>query len=639
LIRYNRTILAFTHDLAAAALAFAFSMFLRLGGDLMERSFMPWFTNLGIFVATCAVVFSLSGVYRGVWRYVSVRDLAVILRSVTIAVIVFVPVGFLLTRLEGVPRSLPAILWFVLLAFLSGSRLLVRLIREGRLDSFWQGHRRDRVPVLIVGAGDEAELFIRATQSDLQSPYHVVGVLDEKDTRVGRQIHGVDVLGTASELQSVVKDLKQRDVAPARLVLSRAASRMSGITPFLAEAHTLGLSLSRLPSIAELHAQNNLKPNIQPIALEDLLGRAETVLDRQAMSALVAGKRVLITGAGGTIGSELVRQIAALSPSHLALVENSELNLYTIELEIKERHAGLPLAAVLADVRDHGRINSVFAEYRPHIVFHAAALKHVPMAEANIRETLLTNVMGTAQVADAAEKNGVEVMVLISTDKAVRPSSVMGATKRMAEQYCQALDRESKASTRFLTVRFGNVLGSTGSVVPRFREQIAKGGPVTVTHPDMSRYFMTVREAVELVLQASAHALHDTAGKGRIMVLDMGEPVKIVDLARQMIRLAGLRPEKDIAIIYTGLRPGEKLHEQLFDASEKLTPSGADGVLLAAAVPLPLTHVQRDMTDLYALLRDAATADQTLRDKINHMVPEFGDGTSPDENIKRAQNG
>jgi O-antigen biosynthesis protein WbqV len=316
------------------------------------------------------------------------------------------------------------------------------------------------------------------------------------------------------------------------------------------------------------------------------------------------------------------------------LLENGEFNLYTIEIALREAHPDLEIVALIADVREQSRIMRIFEEYRPSLIFHAAALKHVPIAEANVREALLTNVIGTRHVADAAAAIGADAMVLISTDKAVNPTSVMGASKRMAEHYCQAMDHDNKSRTRFLTVRFGNVLGSTGSVVPRFREQLMRGGPLTVTHPEITRYFMTVMEAVELVLQACAHGMQTPEARGRIMVLDMGHPIKIADLARQMVRLAGLRPDEDVKIVYTGLRPGEKLHEELFGESEHLTPAGADGVLLAAAQPLPFDHVQSVMRDLAASSQDAATGEAALRLKMGYLVPEFA---SPD--LPKAANG
>jgi len=316
-----------------------------------------------------------------------------------------------------------------------------------------------------------------------------------------------------------------------------------------------------------------------------------------------------------------VRQIAALEPEHLTLLDLSEFNLYRIELETHDGFPDLPARAFIADVRDPARLTQIFRDEKPDLVFHAAAIKHVPLAETNAREALLTNVIGTRLVADCAVKTGVSAMVLISTDKAVYPANVMGATKRLAELYCQALDLSS-TGTRFITVRFGNVLGSTGSVVPRFQEQLTKGGPLTVTHPDITRYFMTIREAVELVLQASALGVQPGDERGRVLVLDMGQPVKIADLARQMIRLAGLKPGEDIQIAYTGLRPGEKLHEELFSPHEELVPSSADGVRIAKSPTVELTQLQQSLSN-FATMLQAGMAESAVIARLEELVPEF----------------
>ncbi|WBO57972.1 polysaccharide biosynthesis protein [Acidocella sp. MX-AZ03] len=364
---------------------------------------------------------------------------------------------------------------------------------------------------------------------------------------------------------------------------------------------------------------------LQPIAIEDLLNRRQVQLDRAAMADLIAGKRVMVTGAGGSIGSELCRQLAMFTPAEILLLDSSEFALWQIDLEIRELAPALPRRAVVADVRDAPHMRAIADEFLPDLVFHAAALKHVPIVEANRLEGLRTNALGTQVVADAVAAAGASLMVLISTDKAVNPSSVMGASKRLAEMYAQALDvqaRRSQQGLRCVTVRFGNVLGSTGSVVPLFRRQLAQGGPLTVTDPGMQRYFMTVREAVGLVLQASAvgsgaEAIPD----GGIFVLDMGEPVKIVDLARQMIRLAGLKPDEDIQIKFTGLRPGEKLFEELFHGAEQPVPTEHEGLLMATPRLADLAAVRRAME---ALARHAARGDEAqAMALLQQMVPEF----------------
>lgn len=622
--RIDRRWLALTHDTLMAAVAFLLALYLRYGDDVFTMPAGAVFTALGLFTVTCACVFLASGMTRSIWAFSSMGDLLRITRAVTIAVVIFVVIAFVTTRLEGVPRTTPFIAWFILLALLGGTRMGFRLLRERRLSSLWTRSGGGRVNVLLIGAGDEADLFLRAVNANPHSPFNVIGIVGENDKRVGRAINGVEVIGTIEQIPQLLEKLRARGKPPSRLVLTRAVTRFNGalVAQLLEQASSLGLGLSRLPALGELRddvTQAAVKD--QPLALEDLLGRPETKLNRQEISALVRGKRVLVTGAGGTIGGELVRQIATLEPQHLTLLEFSEFNLYRIDLETREAFPKLALRSVLADVRDAGRIERIFQEEKPELVFHAAAIKHVPIAEENVREAVLTNAQGTRNVADAALKAGCAAMVLISTDKAVHPSSVMGATKRLAEMYCQALDLSSNA-TRFITVRFGNVLGSTGSVVPRFQEQLAKGGPLTVTHPDITRYFMTVREAVELVLQASALGARPGDQRGKVLVLDMGQPVKIADLARQMIRLAGYRPDEDIKITYTGLRPGEKLHEELFAASEELMPSAADGVKLAKSTTIDLAQLQRLLSDFAEHLQSGMD-DAAATEQIGKLVPEF----------------
>jgi O-antigen biosynthesis protein WbqV len=622
---FNRRWLAFAHDVLMAAAAFLLALYLRLGPDLASLPPDALLLSTALFTGTCALVFLFSGLYRSIWMFASVRDLTQIMRAVSIAIAAYALVGFFVMRLEGVPRTVPFIAWFILMAGLGGARLSFRLLRERRLSALWERSGGGRVNILILGAGDEADLFIRAVNRNPQAPFRVVGVVGENRKRVGRAINGVEVLGSLDDLTAIVEKLRARGLAPSRLVLTRAQARMNGalVNDLLEKGAALGLSLSRLPALTELRDDiaggSSLKD--QPIALEDLLGRPETVLNRDAISTLVKERRVLVTGAGGSIGSELVRQIAALDPSHLTLLDSSEFNLYKIELETRESFPSLSTRAFIADVRDPARLAQIFRDEKPELIFHAAAIKHVPIAEVNAREAILTNVVGTRLVADCAAKAGAIAMVQISTDKAVHPGNVMGATKRLAEMYCQALDLASPA-TRFITVRFGNVLGSTGSVVPRFQDQIVKGGPITVTHPDITRYFMTIREAVELVLQASALGLEPGDVRGKVLVLDMGRPVKIADLARQMVRLAGLKPDEDIKIVFSGLRAGEKLHEELFSPREEMIPSAADGVQLAKSPTVELAQLQQALANFGTMLQ-AGMTESTAIARLGELVPDF----------------
>ena len=620
-IRLSRARIAFLHDLIMTGVAFVASLYLRMGDsffDLPRESIAIWTT---IFVSVAAAVFASMRLYRGVWRYASLDDTIAIAKAVGLASLVYLPLVFFLTRLDQLPRSHIVINAFVLMALLSGPRILYRVLKDRSVEAVLARDGYRRVPVLLVGASDAAELFIQATRQRPAAGYRVVGILDEKGTRVDRAIRGVRVLGTLDQAREVIDRLSRDGMAPRRLILAGDGIDGAQVRQLLELAEASGMSLARLPNLTDFKSELGDEIAMRPIAIEDLLGRPQTVLDRVGMRALIAGRRIMVTGAGGTIGSELARQIADFAPSHLTLLDYGEFNLYTIDLEIGERQPNLPRSVVLCDVRDKDRLARAVAAQTPQLIFHAAALKHVPMVEAHPVEGVLTNVMGTRNLADACRATGVEAMVLISTDKAVNPTNVMGATKRVAEAYCQALDLSAQGrGARFVTVRFGNVLGSTGSVVPLFQRQIASRGPVTVTHPDVTRYFMTTREAVELVLQATVLGTRSGAESGKIFVLDMGEPVRIADLAKQMIRLSGLQPGTDIEIRYTGLRPGEKLHEELFHAAEHAVPTELGGIFLAAPRAADVAILARALDEL----GEAASAGHAERAVavLARLVPE-----------------
>jgi len=627
LLPNNRAIIAFVHDIIMVALSFVVSMALRLGFTIDPFHARILEPGTIIFAITAVFVFLGFRLYRGIWRYASMNDLVALARAVTILMVLFSIEAFYVFNLEGLPRSVPFINWFVLLAMLGGPRFAYRLFKDQQFRSRILAQSDAKIPVLLVGASDEAELFIRALQRSDQVAYKPVGIVSETRARVGKLIHDVAVLGTLDDIESVVAKLKG-SARPHRLVLTKDAFKGAEVRDLLQTADRLGLTLARMPKVHDLKAGAVDDVRVRPIAIEDLLGRPQQPLDRAAVSALVKGKRVLVTGAGGSIGSELVRQIASLNPAEMVLVENSEFALYQIDREMIERASGIARHAVLADVRNRSRVDQVFNHYKPELVFHAAALKHVPLVEDNPFEGIQTNALGTRNVADACEAANVSVMVMISTDKAVNPTNIMGATKRIAETYVQALDlrRGDQPGTKFVTVRFGNVLGSTGSVVPLFQRQLNAGGPLTVTHPDMTRYFMTIREAVELVLQASSLGIDKTANTGKIFVLDMGEPIKIVELARQMIRLADLKPDKDIQIQFTGTRPGEKLFEEIFHGSEPLIKTKAPGILLASP---RIQNISQVATILDQLSKACDGEDRLqLLHNIADLVPEY----APPEN-------
>jgi O-antigen biosynthesis protein WbqV len=627
----RRALLAFLHDVAIAAVSIVASLYLRLGNDILD--YEPKLTAIYVagFTLIAAGVFLLTGLYRGIWRFASLPDLFNITRAVSLTVLVFLPVMFVLTRLETFPRSILLIDWFVLIALLGGPRLAYRLFKDRGLDHIFERVKHQSVPVLLISAKDGADTFIREMRRNPRAVYRVVGVLADTPSRVGREIYRVPILGTIDALDTVVEQLDRRGKRPQKLIITAQNLPGEQIRRLLDRADALAIPLARLPRLTDFERNlDNPERALEPIALEDLLGRPQAVLDRDGMARLIRSRRILVTGAGGTIGAELARQIAALSPGRLILLDNGEFALYGIEMELRERFPGLRPVPLLRDVRDRAQIDEVIAAEKPEIIFHAAALKHLPMVEANPIEGVLTNVVGSRNVAEAARVYGASLVVMISTDKAVNPASVMGATKRLAESFCQSLDlyearRRAPLShgTRYVTVRFGNVLGSTGSVVPLFQRQLAAGGPLTVTDPEVTRFFMTVREAVELVLQASAlpSEEQEADARGKIFVLDMGEPVKIVDLAQQMIRLAGLRPGRDVGIEFIGLRPGEKLHEELFHPAEPLVPTGNPAIRLAAPRTADYPMLARSIDELEENAR--ARREERVLQILERLVPEY----------------
>ncbi len=587
----RKTALALGIDLAFALATVPAALFLRLGHSVtsVDPILIAWM--MGSYVAIAAAVFLFFGTHRGVWRYTSVDEMIRIAKAAAISVLIFLPILFISNRLEGVPRSVPIIQGCLLIILIGGSRIAYRLFRQRNVAPRLAASKPGKVPVLLLGLGDEAEQFIRAIQSDPEAVYDVVGLLDRPETR-GRWVHGIPVFGGIEALDAAISQLAAKGIHPQRLILADPNVLDQEVRKSLLEiAAKRGLTAAKLPRMTELQdASTSAARAPRPIALEDLLGRPQIELNKSPVQDLIRGSRVMVTGAGGTIGGELCRQVAALQPDELILLDHSEFSLYSIDIDLREKFPALKMTAELCNIRERDRVMNVFDHHRPTLVFHAAALKHVPIVEAHPSEGVLTNTLGTKNVADAAARFGAKAMVQVSTDKAVNPTSVMGASKRLAELYTQSLDLEGVDHQhddykwpRFMTVRFGNVLGSSGSVVPLFQKQLAAGGPLTVTHPDMRRFFMTVYEAVSLVLQAAARGVERTDTHGQIFVLDMGEPIKIDDVAKQIIRLAGLRPGKDIAIQYSGLRPGEKLYEECFNSAEERLPSLMEKVQIATS--------------------------------------------------------
>jgi O-antigen biosynthesis protein WbqV len=602
-------------DGALAAFAVVLACFLANPEKLWpEPASLPLAGAIAIWLI--GVPFGLSRLH---WRFTALRDLGMIGGAGLVAAIL------LTLLLAGAGAVLPSASFPVLLALcmvtaLTVPRLIYRLARQPAQPAGGNA----QTTAILVGAGETAELFLGALARFPAAPYRITGLIALSGRHTGRRIHGYDILGAASKAEALLDRLAEKAALPDLLIITAPEFAGDALAALLSAGEKHNVRVMRAPSLTALAPAAQGQIQLQPIAIEDLLNRRQVALDREGMARLIAGRRVLVTGAGGSIGSELARQVAALAPAALMLLDNGEYALWQIDLELAETASHIRRDAVIADVRDAARIRALCQAFRPELVFHAAALKHVPIVEANPLEGLRTNALGTSIVADAAAASGASLMVLISTDKAVNPSSVMGASKRLAEMYAQGLDMAARrhGGMRCVTVRFGNVLGSTGSVVPLFRRQLQQGGPLTVTHQDMQRYFMTVREAVGLVLQASvagsgAAAIQD----GGIFVLDMGEPVKITDLARQMIRLAGLRPEIDIRIEYTGLRPGEKLFEELFHGSEKPAPTGFAGLLMASPRTADLAQVAAALQAIEA--QAAAGNVPGALAILARLVPEF----------------
>ena len=600
---FNRWV-AFLHDLLWVPISLVLAYLLRFNFDGIPTDYHPSLYQLLLFAPFVqGIIYWFFGLYRGFWRFASIPDLIRILQAVGLGALVITVSSGLLTRFQGVPRSVFLLYPLILTGGLCGSRLLYRWLKDHRL-SLQKGSGKR---TLIVGAGRAGELLVRDLLHRVE--YEPVAFLDDDKSLQNREIHGIRVVGNTEDLPQIVSN---QEIELVILAIPSAGKKV--IRHLVQLCREVNVVCQTLPSVLEMKGMEVDADRLRPVTVDDLLGREPIRMDKKAISGYLSGRTVLVTGGGGSIGSELCRQVAAQQPDRLIIFDHGEFNIYSIDHELRGDFQDLRLETVLGDVKDRDRLDWVFSSFRPDVIFHAAAYKHVPMVEENPAEGVRNNVYGTQCVADAADRYQAEKFVLVSTDKAVNPANVMGATKRAAELYCQNLDRRSV--TCFITTRFGNVLGSTGSVVPLFQRQIEAGGPVTVTHPEITRYFMTIPEAVSLILQAGA------MGKGgEIFVLDMGEPVLIKDLAEQMIRLSGLEPGKDIEIVYTGLRPGEKLYEELLHKSEGLQPTSHEKLLLARSREVDWAWLQEKMI----CLEQAASSRNIdkLRACLQDVVPEF----------------
>ncbi|HQV88823.1 MAG: polysaccharide biosynthesis protein [Nitrosomonas sp.] len=614
-----RTFIAVTHDFVAVAVAwwlaylFCFNFEVPSASLAIAQEILPWivFVQAGIFL--------WMGLYRGLWRYASLPDLKRIFVAVLIGTSAVLQLLWFMDRLANIPGAVILLAPLLLLLIMGGSRLIYRAWKERRLYSL---ESYEAKLVLVLGAGSTAVNLVKVLAGSRD--WHVVGMLDDDPRKLGTRLQGVRVLGTINELPQWIHKLNVEHVIIAVPSDSHRIHRQA-----LEMCSEIGVKAMTVPSYVDLISGKMTVSQIREIQLDDLLGRDPVVLDDDGLHGLLTGKVVLVTGAGGSIGSELCRQLIAFEPDRIVFLELNEFALYTIQEEFLPRFPKISMSFVIGDIKDHARMVQLFTQFRPSVVFHAAAYKHVPLMEQeNGCQALLNNVLGTYLLAQVAVDFGVEKFVLISTDKAVNPVSIMGASKRLAEMVCQALQQSQLKSeqtdsnrpnhrTCFVMVRFGNVLGSTGSVIPKFREQIAKGGPITVTHPEMTRYFMSIPEAAQLVLQAGL--MGGTKGGGEIFVLDMGDPVKIVDLANDLIHLSGLG-EEDIRIVFTGLRPGEKLHEELWAASENTLPTPHQKLRIAQAREVD----EQWLSDLISWLsKVTVSSDHEVRSQLAKWVPEY----------------
>src|SRR5436190_3935419 len=635
-----RNYLIALHDALATAVALLATFYVRFEGEALYDRLPLLLRILPYFVVLSIVVCYVFNLTTTKWRFISLPDALNILRTAAVLTIALLVLDYIFVAPNSIGKpvapnvagafflgKITIILYFFLqVFFLSGLRFAYRYFRYTRTRA--HAKAEDASPALLIGRAADAEILLRGIESGAVKRIWPVGVLSPSPSDRGQLIRNIPVLGAIDDIEDVIRDFAQRSKPISRIVMAPSAfepdARPEAV---LMRARRLGLIVSRLPSL-----ESGETPRLTNVAVEDLLLRPSENIDYARLERLVKSKAVIVTGGGGSIGSEICERVATFGAARLLVIENSEPALYSVIEGLVARRTDAVIEGRIADIRDRERIMRLMSEFKPDIVFHAAALKHVPILERDWSEGVKTNIFGSVNVADAALAAGAEAMVMISTDKAIEPVSMLGLTKRFAEMYCQALDHDlvtqsdGKPHMRLISVRFGNVLASNGSVVPKFKAQIEAGGPVTVTHPDMVRYFMTIREACDLVITAATHALAPHRPDVSVYVLNMGQPVKIVDLAERMIRLSGLQPGHDIEIVFTGMRPGERLNEILFATEEPTIDIGVAGIMAAK----PNEPAMQTLRKWIAALEQAITRDDraSIRAVLKDAVPEFGSSVS-----------
>lgn len=589
-------------DIALISLALMLAFLIR--SEWTSALYLQYAKIIPFAILIRLATFRLFGLYKGIWRYTGVNEFFSVFKAVSLGSAIMIALVLFLEKKTGYFLSVLTIDWMINIGFISGSRFMPRLMTQ-----FRKGYYIPRARVLIIGAGDAGEMVAKEIIKHPELAYKVIGFIDDDHQKLGKQIHNFEVLGSRDD----IVDIARRELID-KVIIAIPSAPGQVIRDIVAHCEKIKVKFDIVPGVYEIITGDVNINQIREVKPEDLLGRETVHLDLDEVSSYLSGGRVLVTGAGGSIGGELCRQIARFRPSQLILLDHNENGIYYVEREITKERPSLTSVTFIADIKDNVRIDHIFAAYRPEIVFHAAAHKHVPLMEMNPGEAVKNNVGGTKNLMEAAVRYGTERFLLISTDKAVNPTSIMGASKRVAELLMQLYAKDS--ATSFAAVRFGNVLGSEGSVVPLFKKQIAEKGPVTVTHPEATRYFMTIPEAVSLIIQAL-----NLGGEGEIFLLDMGQPIKIVDLARDLITLSGFEPDREIKIEFIGLRPGEKLFEELLTATEGTTATKYQRIFKATPDRVDRMLLKRDIQELIELAEQGET-EKTIA-KLKELVPNY----------------
>ena len=613
----------FIIDILLVSFSWYFAYLLRHNFAIPETSYIILQRFLPLIILTKIIVFYFFDLYQGMWRYTSLTDLFSIIKAGSVASLVVIILTFFVHRFSGFSRSIFIIDWILTILFIGGSRVAIRLFfwimagdvstrfrKRDFLKALIKGNKKGK-KLIIIGAGDCGEKISREIHDNPHLGYRIIGFIDDDPFKSKRQIHGISVLGNRDEIKHYAEQLGAQELLIAMPSIS--SKDMRTVVKLCEES---GIPFKTVPSMGELINGKVTIKAIRDVSYRDLLGRAPVKLDEERIGAYLKGKRVLITGAGGSIGSELCRQVCRFTPESLVLYERAESPLYEIELELREHFQGIKIIPKLSDITNTRKLDKIFDETRPEVVFHAAAYKHVPMLEHNPWEAIGNNILGTRNVITTSNIYNVERFVLVSTDKAVRPANVMGASKRVAELMVQAQNGCGISDTKYITVRFGNVVGSVGSVIPLFKKQIEKGGPVTVTHPEITRFFMTIPEACQLILQAGS-----MGNGGEIFILDMGVPIKIADMAEDLIRLSGFEPYEDIDIKFIGLRPGEKLYEELITEGEGIVNTSHEKILVLKGAVCELNILNGRLERMKRLMEEQDG--DSIRSALKEILPEY----------------